>query len=110
MKRLVLITGLGVLVLASGSLLAQVPVGTPSDNPPSTSGSGTQSAGAAEADVKAAFDKIDAYRDGKIARNETNSYPMLNSQFNSLDKDKNGSLSLQEYTALGTVTETKPKS
>jgi len=49
--------------------------------------------------VEAAFTKADANGDGKLSREEVAKVPSVAAKFDSLDKDKDGSLSMTEFTA-----------
>lgn len=45
------------------------------------------------------FAKADASRDGKLSREEARAVPGLGDKFDMLDKDKDGSLNLGEFSA-----------
>lgn len=44
-----------------------------------------------------AFDRADANGDGKLTLREAERYPVVAEQFSQLDRDKNGSLSREEF-------------
>lgn len=49
--------------------------------------------------VEAAFTKTDANGDGKVTKDEASKLPAIASKFDSLDKDKDGTLTLAEFAA-----------
>jgi Ca2+-binding EF-hand superfamily protein len=49
--------------------------------------------------INAAFKRADANQDGKLSREESATIPAIAEKFDQLDKDKDGFLSLAEFTA-----------
>ncbi len=49
--------------------------------------------------VEAAFAKADANGDGKVSKDEAAKMPEISAQFATLDKDKDGALTLAEFAA-----------
>jgi Ca2+-binding EF-hand superfamily protein len=49
--------------------------------------------------VEAAFTKADANGDGKVTKDEAAKMPEIAGKFDSLDKDKDGALTLAEFAA-----------
>lgn len=62
----------------------------------SSTGSGTQTA---QSTINAAFARADANQDGKLSPAEAASFPAIGNRFKELDRDRDGSLSLQEFQA-----------
>lgn len=61
-----------------------------------STGSGTQTA---QSTINAAFARADANQDGKLSPAEAASFPAIGNRFKELDRDRDGSLSLQEFQA-----------
>ena len=77
-------------LLALGAVSAQAQAPAPMDpakQPPTAAG---------PTDL---FTKADASRDGKLSRDEAKVLPGVGDKFDLLDKDKDGSLSLTEFSA-----------
>jgi Ca2+-binding EF-hand superfamily protein len=49
--------------------------------------------------IEGAFKQTDINEDGKLSSEEVNQHPALAAKFNSLDKDKDGFLSSQEFAS-----------
>lgn len=49
--------------------------------------------------VEAAFTKADANGDGKVTKDEAAKMPEVSARFDTLDKDKDGALTLAEFAA-----------
>ncbi|MGD9833128.1 MAG: hypothetical protein AB7U92_10295 [Piscinibacter sp.] len=49
--------------------------------------------------IEAAFAKADANADGKVSKDEAAKMPEISAQFATLDKDKDGALTLAEFAA-----------
>lgn len=58
--------------------------------------SGTQTA---QSTINAAFARADANQDGQLSPAEAASFPAIGNRFKELDRDRDGSLSLQEFQA-----------
>lgn len=61
-----------------------------------------QAAGAKPADksaIEAAFKRADANGDGKLSKEESARLPEVQANFDALDKDKDGSLSMAEFAS-----------
>jgi hypothetical protein len=79
-------------LLALGAVGAQAQSPAPVDpakQPPTAAGAGPIDQ----------FTKADLSRDGKLSRDEARAVPGAGEKFDLLDKDKDGSLSLTEFTA-----------
>jgi Ca2+-binding EF-hand superfamily protein len=48
--------------------------------------------------VESAFTKVDANTDGKLSKQEAAKLPAIGAKFDDLDKDKDGQLTLDEFT------------
>ena len=59
----------------------------------------TEPAAPAKDKVEAAFTRADANGDGKLSKEEAARMPAVSAKFAQFDKDKDGSLSLAEFTA-----------
>jgi hypothetical protein len=66
-----------------------------------TTGSGTKADTTLKVD--ASFKRADANGDGKLSSNEAGKFPALAAKFAALDKDKDGFLSADEFSAAMTV-------
>lgn len=75
---------------------AQAPQGQaptdPLNQPPTAAGPGGSSSPASM------FTKADANRDGKLSREESKMLPSIADRFDTIDKDKDGSLNIEEFT------------
>jgi len=68
--------------------------------PPSGSGSAQgNSTQTAQANIQAAFHRADANQDGRLSPAEAASFPAIGNRFKELDKDRDGSLSAEEFQA-----------
>lgn len=62
----------------------------------SPQGSTTQTA---QATIQAAFRRADANQDGRLSPAEAASFPAIGNRFKELDRDRDGSLSVEEFQA-----------
>ena len=86
--KLALVSALLALGAVSAQAQAPAPV-DPAKQPPTAAGTGPTDL----------FNKADASRDGKLSRDEAKAVPGLGERFDMFDKDKDGSLSLGEFSA-----------
>lgn len=54
--------------------------------------------------IEAAFTRSDVNNDGKLTKDEVAKLPAIASRFDELDKNKDGALSLEEFSASFTAT------
>jgi Ca2+-binding EF-hand superfamily protein len=62
---------------------------------------------AAPTPAEATFKRVDANADGKISKEEAAAMPGLSAKFVELDRDKDGALSLAEFSVAYAATPTK---
>jgi hypothetical protein len=86
--KLALTSALLALGAVSAQAQAPAPVDPAKQPPTAAGGSPTEQ-----------FTKADASRDGKLSRDEARAVPGVGEKFEMLDKDKDGSLSLTEFSA-----------
>ena len=86
--KLALVSALLALGAVSAQAQAPAPV-DPAKQPPTAAGAGPTDL----------FTKADASRDGKWSRDEARTVPGISDKFDMLDKDKDGSLNLGEFSA-----------
>jgi Ca2+-binding EF-hand superfamily protein len=102
LTRSTLTACLASLAVVAGSAWAQQSTGSTG-----TAGTGAATGAAAKATgagdnksaIAAAFKRADANGDGKMSKEESARLPEVQAKFDELDKDKDGSLSLAEFTA-----------
>lgn len=85
---------LGTLAAHAQATQGQAPAGQavdPANQPPTAAG--PNSSGPA-----GLFIKADANRDGKLSREESKMLPAIAEKFDTIDKDKDGSLNIDEFT------------
>jgi Ca2+-binding EF-hand superfamily protein len=87
LTRSTLTAGLASLALLAGSAWAQQAAGA------------KDKGGADKAAIEAAFKRADTNGDGKLSKEESARLPEVQANFDTLDKDKDGSLSLAEFMA-----------
>lgn len=80
---------------------APAPQATPAEPAQPATGSGTKAD--ATLKVDASFKRADANGDGKLSSTEAGKFPALAAKFTALDKDKDGFLSADEFSAAMTV-------
>jgi hypothetical protein len=89
-SKLALVSALLALGAVSAQAQAQAPAPVdPAKLPPTAAGSSASDQ----------FAKADASRDGKLSRDEARTVPGISDKFDMLDKDKDGSLNLGEFSA-----------
>lgn len=89
----------GMLFAASAVAAHAQQAPSPRGEPPAQA----QPGGSPTERAEAAFRQVDADGDGKLSAEELNQYPSVASQFGRMDKDKDGFLSIKEFTAGITV-------
>jgi hypothetical protein len=79
--------------------LASFAIGAPTLSQAQAPGPSTQQPSAADKAAADAFNRADINHDGKLSREEAARLPAIAAKFDELDKDKDGSLSLDEFMA-----------
>jgi EF hand len=89
LTRSTLTAGLASLALLAGSAWAQ-----------QAAGAGAKDKGGADKSaIEAAFKRADSNGDGKLSKEESARLPEVQANFDTLDKDKDGNLSMAEFMA-----------
>jgi Ca2+-binding EF-hand superfamily protein len=86
--------------LLTFSSLSMVLVGVAWNAMAETKMPGEPTAAKDKAVVESAFTRFDGNNDGKLTREEVARLPAIGTKFDELDKDKDGSLSLEEFAAV----------